>query len=294
MHVANSTDFSLGERIRYFKEHNEYTALVDFLVSILSSGGIPPKLQAKAYNELGLANLQLEAVDEAEKAFISAMACDVSNMNAFFNKANLALYTQQYQSALAQYLIIIQKAPNHAGAHHHAGLCHAMIGKPDEALPFFEKAASIDADAMGPHYWAGETLLHASEFEKAFPYFSRALEIMPEHSESRCGVAICLYKQGKYAESIVHCNMLIANGADNLALRLKGDALLALNETTQAAQCHINMAMLDSEAQNYLVIRAQELAKHNPNQAQEYATIIQKYIPEIGNILDANIIKTPV
>lgn len=287
------TDESLGERVRELKTSNDYKLLVDFLITAIVSGTMLPKLQAKAYNELGLAHLQLDSITEAEKAFLSAMDCDASNMNASFNKANLALYTQQYQEGLAQYLIILDKEPSHAGSQHHAGLCHAMLGSPDKALPFFEKAASLDVDAMGPHYWAGETLLHASEFEKAFYYFNRAVEIMPEHAESRRGLAICLYKQEKYTESLALCDSLIEKGDDFLALRLKGDVLLALNETIQAAQCHISMVLLDFDAQEYLIVRAKDLEKHKPEQAQEYANVIQDYFPEMGNILDSNN-KTPL
>jgi len=287
MHTASLTDASLGERIRYLKERNEYGTLADFLIGVLAAGGLSPKLQGKAYNELGLAHLQLEAVDEAEKAFISATEFDANNMNAPFNRANLALYAQQYPHALAQYLLIVEKKADHAGAHHHAGLCHAMMGQPDMALPFFEKSAALDSDAMGPHYWAGETLLHASEYEKAFPYFRHAFELMPKHPESRRGLAICLYKQEKYSESIAHCDTLIEEGPDCLALRLKGDALLALKETTQGALCHIAMASLDFDAHDYLITRVGELAKHDPEQAQQYADIVQSHFPERGSPLGA-------
>ncbi|MEF2145101.1 MAG: tetratricopeptide repeat protein [Desulfovibrionaceae bacterium] len=274
---------SLKERICELKDRQEFRALADYLISVLSSGRLLPRLRVKAYNELGVSHLQLDEPGEAEKAFLSAIDFDPKAVNPRFNLANLALYARKYEAALEQYREVLALDPNHVGARYHSGLCLAMTDRPDEALPCFEASAKAAPDAMGPHFWAGEVLLAGEGFEFALPYFLKAIEISPDHRESRRGVAICLFELGDYEQCIEQCDMLIISGggAEYLAFQIKGDALVEMGEIEAAAFCHLELADMDFDARDYLVMRARELAKQHPEHVARYVGVIVNTIPEL-------------
>ncbi|WP_272699007.1 tetratricopeptide repeat protein [Desulfovibrio sp. Fe33] len=269
-----------GEAVRAFKTERDYAGLAAYLTDALASDDMPSATQAKAHNELGLALLQLEQPAEAERAFRSAIERDPKSVNPRFNLANLALYARNYVRGLDLFREILEIDPAHAGALHHAGLCCAMQDKFEEALPYFERSAEAAPGVMGPDFWAGECLVRLGRFEQGVPHFRRALEIMPDHTESIRGLAICLYETKEYAEALTACDTLIAGGggAEYLALRVKGDVLLALGQGEKAALCHLGMAELDFDAREYLHLRSRNLAELGSDQAEIYAKTIADHL----------------
>lgn len=278
-----TTESRLSERICELKKQRAYAELVEFLENTLAREEMSVELQGKAHNELGLAHLQQDNPIMAQLAFERAVECSPGNVNPRFNKANMALYAREYDQALEQYLEILLLNPDHNGARYHAGLCCAMTNRPDAALPYFESSAAADPEAMGPHFWAGETLLHTGEFGRALPYFRRAVEITPTHPESLRGAAICLFELREYHECISYSDVLIVNGkgSELMALGIKGDALLEIGKTEDAALCHLDMAFIDFDARDFIVQRTKRLAEQDRPQLAEYVEVVLAHIPEL-------------
>lgn len=284
MAAANQINESeLGTNIRRLKGQRKSRPLVNYIIGVLASGQVPLNLQAKAYNELGLAHLQLDEPLEAEKSFIAACERDPAAVNPRFNRANLALYAQKYSRALEQYLQILELDPEHVGARYHAGLCLALTSKPAEALPYFEMSAGKAPEAMGPAFWAGETLLALGEYDRALPYLEKAAAITPDHRESRRGIAICRFEMGEYEACVASCDALILSGgeAEYLAVRIKGDACIEMGDIEAAARCHASLALMDFDARDYLVMRARDLSKRHPDHLARYVKAIVEAIPEL-------------
>ncbi|MBU0971158.1 MAG: tetratricopeptide repeat protein [Proteobacteria bacterium] len=272
-----------GRAILRYKSQQAFKPLIQYLILAISSGCMPPDVQARAYNELGLAHLQSENAVEAEKAFLSAIDRSPKKVNPRFNLANLMLYAQRYEEGFKRFEQVLKLDADHAGALHHSGLCCAMQKQYAKALVFFEKSFKITGDTMGPAFWSGECLLQMGAFDRALPYFKRALIIMPEHEESLRGLAICLYEEKEFTESLQICDSLIANGggAEYLALRIKGDALLALGKGEAAAYCHLELAQMDFDAREYLKIRSEALNRQGSDQAAVYTGIISEKLKQI-------------
>ncbi|SIN79749.1 tetratricopeptide repeat protein [Halodesulfovibrio marinisediminis] len=287
---SSITDSQLGERICELKNQQAYQELVDYLIGQISAGGMPSDLQAKAYNELGLAHLQLDEPMEAEKAFLSAIERSPKSINPKFNRANIALFAQQYALALELYREILTVDAGHAGATYHAGLCCAMTGQQQEALTYFETSATAAPEAMGPNFWSGETLLAMKQYESALPYFLQAVSITPDHRESRRGVAICQFELGKYDDCITQCDELIESGggAEYLAFQIKGDALIEQGNIEAAAMCHLELAYLDFDARDYLVMRSRKLEKQHPECVEEYVAFLLSGMPDLERAFDGS------
>ncbi|WP_421899719.1 tetratricopeptide repeat protein [Maridesulfovibrio sp.] len=283
MSMQQINEQRLRKRICQFKHDREYRSLTEYLIGELASGHVPIQLQAKAYNELGLAHLQLDEPLEAEKSFLSAIERDPQALNPKFNLANLAMYAQRYEQAGELFHEILEMDPSHIGARFHAGLCLAMSDKPDQALPYFESSAKAAPQAMGPNFWAAETLVAQKRFKEALPYFCKAAEITPDHRESQRGIAICLLETGQNEECVEQCDTLILSGqgAEYLAWQIKGDALIEMGEIEAAALSHLELADMDFDARDFLIIRAKELLKEYPHYVSRYAAVISDVIPEL-------------
>jgi len=244
-------------------------------------------LLARLHNELGLFWLQKEKMGKARMHLDTAVSLDPENLKAAYNRGNISLYEEEFEAALGRYENILEKEPDHGGATYNAALCHALTGRVAEALPLFERAVVLCPDYAGAHFWAGECLLHLEKPDVALPYFHKASALNPDHPESSRGLAICLFHAGRHEEAIYLCeHMLEAFGPELTALRVKGDALLALGNPVKAAQSHIDMALIDFDAREFLVNRARCLMETEPDKAPPYIRCVLDHFPDFKSALD--------
>lgn len=275
---------ALESAIGQFKQGGDFAGLVTFLrerVEALTRAGDAPVLLARLNNELGVSLLELEELEEALKCLDRAEALDPENLNAAYNRANFSLYHKDLEDALARYGRILKKNDGHVGATYNAGLCHALGGRVREALPLFERVTALEPGYAGAHFWAGECLLDQGKPADALGYFRGAAALNPDHPESVRGLAICLFHGGAFEEAMGHCDDLLArSGPELMALRVKGDCLLALNRPGEAAGCHIDMAAIDFDAREYVMNRARFLGEAEPEKAPAYIQCVLAHFPE--------------
>ena len=281
---------TIKKAIGTLKEKNAPEALRIFLeerIDEMTQTGGAEALLARLHNELGLCRLSNEEMDAAREHFDKAVALDAENIRAAYNRANLSFYVKELDEALERYIQLLEKAPDHTGATYNAALCHALTGRVSEALPLFQRVVTLAPDYGGAHFWAGECLLHQGEPDTALPFFRNASKLNPDHPDSSRGLAICLFHAGHHEEAISLCeHMLMAFGPELTALRVKGDALLALNRPVEAAQSHIDMALIDFDAREFLINRANYLMEAEPEKAPPYIGCILDHFPDFKSTLD--------
>ncbi|MFI3270609.1 MAG: tetratricopeptide repeat protein [Pseudomonadota bacterium] len=299
--AINAWEQEIKQTICRLKAQYDYAEIVSYLTEILDDRHqnyilphaalerMPREMCARLYNERGLAYLQLDASTEAENNFRAAITADPHSVNARFNLANMALYAQQFAVGVTLFHDVLKLDAHHAGALHHLGLCYAMQSKATEALSFFEQAAAITPQNMGPNFWAGETLVHLQRFAEALPYFVKSLAIMPDYQDALRGVAICQFELEDYVACVATCDALLAlgQGAEFIAWQMKGDALLAMGRGEEGALCHVHMLNLDFDARYYAEMRSKQLKEQENPAAELYAKIITEHIP----LLDAEFIQ---
>lgn len=281
---------AIEEAISTLKAKESVEALQQFLedrILELTEKDGASTLLARLHNELGLTLLYGEEMENAQAHLDKAMALNPDNINAAYNRGNISFYLKEFEKALEIYALVLKKAPDHTGATYNAALCHALTGQVTEALPLFQKVVVLSPDYTGAHFWAGECLLHQGAPETALPFFRRASELNPDHSDSCRGLAICLFHAGQHEEAIALCEtMLKTFGPELTALRIKGDALLAINKPTEAAQSHVDMALIDFDAQEFLLNRSTYLLKKDPEMAQPYIQCVLHHFPDFKRTLD--------
>jgi|GEM_PF-6648467 len=281
---------ALGKAIGTLKETEPPEALRKFLserIKEMPRDDASAPLLARLHNELGLCHLNGEEMESARTHLDTAVSLNPDNLNAAYNRANLSFYKKELDDALERYELLLEKGPDHTGATYNAALCHALTGRVTEALPLFQRVVTLDPDYGGAHFWAGECLLHQGDPDAALPYFRSASKLNPDHPDSSRGLAICLYHAENHEEAIRLCeHMLMAFGPELTALRVKGDSLLALNKPVEAAQSHIDMALIDFDAREFLINRAQYLMEAEPEKAPPYIGCVLDHFPDFKSALD--------
>ncbi len=275
---------ALERTIGQFKQRNDFSGLVTFLrerVEEITRAGDAPVLLSRLNNELGVSLLELEELGEAAICLDKAEALDPDNLNAAYNRANFSLYHKDLEDALVRYGRILEKNDGHVGATYNAALCHALRGRVQEALPLFKQVTALEPGYAGAHFWAGECLMDQGKPGDALAYFRAAATLNPDHPESVRGLAICLFHGGEFEEALGRCDeMLARSGPELMALRVKGDCLLALNRPEEAAECHIHMAAIDFDAREYVMNRARYLGEAEPEKAPAYIKSVLTHFPE--------------
>ena len=117
------------------------------------------------------------------------------------------------------------------------GADHLANNRPGLALREFLRAEALDPlnpqiqNGLGEAYWARDRL---SDAEK---HFRRALEIFPEHHDSRMNLSALLIRAGRYDEAIEQCEILVEDATYPTpwrALANQGWSELQLGEVQQA------------------------------------------------------------
>ena len=239
---------------------------------------------SRLYNELGIAYMHMEKTGEARQSFEKANAYNPNNTNSLYNLGDLAFNLRDFETALLHCTTILDKNPNHIGATYLSGLSHSCAGKPEEALIFFQKTTELDPNSLGAHYWAGECLLHTQNYEEALPYFTKSHEISKQHDESARGLAICYLATDNPKKALEICEHLLSQNSANqiMALQIKGDAHIALDEIEEGAISHRNLAILELDARDFVVSRSQRIAKElSLEKAKTYSQVILQEIPDM-------------
>lgn len=87
---------------------------------------------------------------------------------------------QDYNNALAEYLMAAYLEPDHPAIAYQMGQTYFSQGKTDEAVMMFEKAVILDQKYPDPHFMLGKTHMQQKNYEKAISEIDKYLELDPD------------------------------------------------------------------------------------------------------------------
>jgi len=285
------TEEDLCRSITELKSQQKHSELNCFLRErIADKDSFCTANRTRLWNELGLSMLQQEDIPQAADCFQESLQIDPDNSTALYNLANLALHQKDFESALQQYGAVLKSDAEHFGALFNSALCHVYSDDIDSALPLFVKAGKIKPEDARLQFWAGECLLHSGRHKEALPFFKRAYSLNPRHFESAQGLAITLLETQRYEDAVEICDSnLMSFGPSILPLRVKGDALLALDRIDDAVLCHLDMAHLDLDARDFLVSRIKKMATEEPTKMSQYKRSMHERCPDFEGMLSISL-----
>lgn len=227
--------------------------------------------RGKLWNELGLVMLGEENLSDADHCFSEALKIDPLDVSAVYNQANIALHQDSFDKAIGLYERALLVEPDFVGALFNLALCFLYSSQYWSAQPLFKRAATLQPDNHSANYWAAETFLRTESFKEALPYFEQAYALSSDHFETVNGYAMALHGAGSYEQAISVCDSsLMSLGPSVIALRTKADAMIALDRMHEAALCHLDIAHIDLDARDTIVIRLQALYLSDPEKFAKY------------------------
>ncbi|MBV9158750.1 MAG: tetratricopeptide repeat protein [Acidobacteriaceae bacterium] len=124
-----------------------------------------------------------------------------------------------FQKAIAEYRILLQRVPNKPGIHYRiGGLLMSQSGTPasaDEARKEFEEELKINPRSAGAEYYLGELAQQANNLSQAIEHFSRATTLYPAFAEAYAGLGRCLLDSDRTADALSPLESAVKLAPDN-------------------------------------------------------------------------------
>ena len=155
-------------------------------------------------NNLGVAYLNQQKLDQALKQFEQAVAADKNNAAAQLNLGIALLNLARAPQAEEALQRAEQLDPKNAAVWYNLGLLHRNNGQAEQAAADFRKAAELAPDDPYAHYFLGDVCSQQQKYPEAEKEFRRAVEIDPVNVSAEFGLAGALRRQGKTAEAKPH------------------------------------------------------------------------------------------
>lgn len=111
-----------------------------------------------------------------------------------------------FQKAIAEYRILLERVPNKPGIHYRiGGLLMSQPGSAtsaSEARKEFEEELKINPQSAGAEYYLGELARQASNLPEAIEHFSRATKLNSEFAEAYGGLGRSLLDSDRPADAV--------------------------------------------------------------------------------------------
>ncbi|MEQ9449779.1 MAG: tetratricopeptide repeat protein, partial [Rhodospirillaceae bacterium] len=131
----------------------------------------------------------------------------------------------------------LQSRPDYAPALDMAGSAWTKLGKPENALTYFERSAALTPESVGARCRLGIAMVGCRFYKQAATELQRCVELDPQHGESWHYLAIALHQQDMLGDAVHACREAIRNGRESPMLRAQlGDLLTDLGKLDEAEQ----------------------------------------------------------
>jgi tetratricopeptide (TPR) repeat protein len=140
----------------------------------------------------------------------------------------------ELDSALFYYRSTIAVAPDHVKAYVNMGVVYDERGRYAEALAMFESAVRKDTTDVLAHAHAAYIKLVMDDYEGAWQYLTRALELAPEDPQPRFYLAIFFWESGIYREAMREWERVIELDEDGYLAGKARENLVMLQQALSA------------------------------------------------------------
>lgn len=181
-------------------------AVLSLLVLALAAAGPAPAPanEAARLNNLGVAYMNQQRLEQALDQFERAARLDPSLQVARLNQAIALLNLQRFEPASEILLQFTEQSPKNIRAWYNLGLLYRSTGQAEPALEAFTRAAELDPDDPDTHYFRGLLLAQVERHEEAIAAFERALALNPFHVSAEFGLARSAQRLGQSPRAREH------------------------------------------------------------------------------------------
>src|SRR6185437_7131637 len=140
-------------------------------------------------NNLGVAYMNQQNFNQAEKLFSAAIEKDPTLLIARLNQGIAMLNSQQLPQASAALRKVIAQDPKSTAAWYNLGLVARKNGDTAETIEDFKHAAALDPNNADTHYLLGSGYQQNKDYKNAILQYQAALQLNPLHASAEFGLA---------------------------------------------------------------------------------------------------------
>ncbi len=176
---------------------------VVFLITSLACGEAAPTPQADAIrlNNLGVAYMNQQNFNQAEKLFSSAVEKDPTLLIAQLNEGIALLNSQQLSQASTVLRKVIAQDPKNTAAWYNLGLVARKDGNTPQTIEDFKHAVALDPNNADTHYLLGSGYQQSKDYKNAILQYQAALRLNALHASAEFGLARAYQETGAMDEA---------------------------------------------------------------------------------------------
>lgn len=172
-----------------------------------------------AYYDLGIAYANQNRLDDAARAFTSAIAGDPGFLAAMANLIAVDLRRHDLRDAKAAADRFLQAAPDSARSLYSHGIVALQSGDAAAAQADFGKLVQNDPQYAVAHYDFGLSQVKLGHYPSAEHEFGLALELVPNYARARFALGTVLLREGKRPEARAAFDRAMRDAAGDPALQ---------------------------------------------------------------------------
>jgi tetratricopeptide (TPR) repeat protein len=239
------------------------------------------------HNNLGIALLRKDRVDEAITHFQTAMHIKPDYTKAGCNLCNALLKIGQVDEAIAQCEKVLQINPDYPEAHGNLGNALLQKGDVREAIVHYQRALQIKPDDAEIHNNLGGALLKMGSTDEAIAQYQTTLQIKPDNAVAHINLATALLQKGRLDEAIAQYQRALQIKPDDAETCYNlGNALLQKSRVDEAmvhfqkalqikpgyAEAHINLgnALLQKGRVDEAIVHYKAALQIKPDSAEAH------------------------
>jgi tetratricopeptide (TPR) repeat protein len=140
-------------------------------------------ITAKQYNDLGVACIRHNKLDEAIAHFQTAIQIQPDYADAHCNLGNTFLQQQNLRDAVICFQEALSIDPNFEEVYYNLGTSLAKLDRLDEAITFLHAAISIRPNFADAHYNLASALVKLNQKDLATLAYKRAIALRPDYTQ---------------------------------------------------------------------------------------------------------------
>ncbi len=181
------------------------TGQLDEAVEHLEKASELQPREAETHSNLGAAYNDAGQYANAIRALTKAVALRTDDAIAYGNLGAVYAKMGQFNYAIQYLERAVEFRPDYSRAHKNLGLVYKTQGRYQEAIVHFGKVLELQRESVSATVYMdiGDTYCKLREYDKAIPYFKRAVQLNPNHADAHLllGMSCRALKRGDEARA---------------------------------------------------------------------------------------------
>ena len=161
---------------------------------------------APAYNNRGVARLDLDQTQKAIEDFDQAIRLNPDNAMAYSNRGVAYKDLGQYQRAIKDLDEAIRLDPDNPKPYTNRGVAYKNLGQYPQAVKDYDQAVRLDPNDAKTHSNLGLAYYASGKYQKAIENFNQAVRLDPNDPGTYNNRGTALYKSGQRQKAVQDYN----------------------------------------------------------------------------------------